>query len=203
MARRSKEDAQATRDSLLEAARKLFQQYGFKETTVSQIVAEAGITKGALFHYFKTKDALFREIWVTLQMEMDEEARKAAADASDPCDPYAAFLAGCETYLRWAMRPDYQRIVLVDGLSVLGLTGWYEADNHLGRNNVRSGISYLAKCGVIPEARIPALTVLVHNALNGAGLALARGEPGLSADDIIKAFEMILRSLRDAPPGRS
>lgn len=200
MVRRSKEDARQTRDKLLAVAKALFQCQGFKETTVSDIVSKAGTTKGALFHHFESKDALFREIWETLQIEMDEAARHAAVESFDEDDPYGAFMAGCRTYLTWAQRADYQQIVLIDGPSVLGLTGWYEADNDLGRNNVRAGVSYLARRGIVPENLVPELTVLVHNAMNGAGLALARREPGVTAKGIIEAFELMLRSLRPRAP---
>ncbi|MEL6568071.1 MAG: TetR/AcrR family transcriptional regulator [Pseudomonadota bacterium] len=196
MARRSKEDAEKTRSELVRVARELFEAQGFKETTVAQIVERAGITKGGLFHYFKTKDDVFREIWSGLQAEMDAEARENAIAARSRTDPYAAFLAGCRTYLHWAARPDYQQIVLIDGPSVLGLAGWYEADNDLGRRNVSAGIEYLARKGIVAEHRVQALSVLVHNALNGAGFAMARGEPGVTVDSVLDAFEAVLKSLR-------
>lgn len=196
MARRTKADAQRTRRAILAAARRLFETRGYAETSLAQITEAAGITKGALFHHFAGKEALFREIWTALQREMDEEARKAANAARSPSDPYAAFLAGCRTYLGWASRPDYQQIVLIDGPSVLGLAGWYEADDDLGRQNVRAGIDYLASKGIVDPARVPALSVLVHNALNGAGFAIARGEAEIDAPGLMSALEAMLRALR-------
>ncbi|MEO0465621.1 MAG: TetR family transcriptional regulator [Pseudomonadota bacterium] len=196
MARRSKADAEKTRQDILIAAKDVFTAHGFAETKVSMIVENAGITKGALFHHFASKDELFEILWETLQAQMDEQARLNAIAARSLTDPYAAFIAGCRTYLRWAAKPDYQQIVLIDGPSVLGLSGWYEADNDLGRQNVQTGIRYLAKKGIVAKARVPALSVLVHNALNGAGFAMARGEPGITADSVMDAFEAVLKSLR-------
>jgi len=196
MARRSKEDAEKTRATILETARQLFETQGFSETRVSQIVERAGITKGALFHYFKTKEELFRAVWEKLQGEMDAEARENAISARSRDDPYASFLAGCKTYLHWAARRDYQQIVLIDGPSVLGLSGWYEADDELGRSNVKAGIAHLVNEGIVQKRRLPALSVLVHNALNGAGFALARGEPDVTEASVLDAFEAVLKSLR-------
>lgn len=196
MARRSKADAEKTRLDILRAAADVFTEHGFADTTVSMIVENAGITKGALFHHFKTKEDLFETLWESLQSQMDDEARTAANAARSLKDPYAAFLAGCRTYLKWAARPDYQQIVLIDGPSVLGLVGWYEADNDLGRQNVQAGIRYLAKKGIVAKQRVPALSILVHNGLNGAGFALARGEPGITPDSVLDAFEAVLKSLR-------
>ena len=62
--RKTKSD---TREALLAAARALFLRQGYTATGIDEICAEAGITKGALFHYFETKEALGRaalERWV-------------------------------------------------------------------------------------------------------------------------------------------
>lgn len=196
MAKRSRADAEETRAALQGAARDAFAVHGFSNARLSDIVDAAGVTKGALFHHFGSKEGLFRSVWEGLQREMDATARTEANAARSRTDPYAAFMAGVRTYLSWATRPDYQQIVLIDGPSVLGLAGWYESDNDLGRQNVRNALVYLARKGVIAEGRIEALTVLVHNALNGAGFALARKEPGLTQEAILDAFEAVLKALR-------
>ena len=119
MARRTKLEANLTRECLVRAASELFEKQGFRDTTVSDIVRLAGTTKGALFHHFENKEALFFEIYKRLQARMDEAARSAAREALDPGDPGRAFLVGCRAYLEWTQRPDYQRIILIDGPVVL------------------------------------------------------------------------------------
>lgn len=162
---------------------------------MSSIVEAAGITKGALFHHFKNKKALFFEVWRELQTQMDAEARAAAKAASSSEDPYAAFLAGCKTYISWTMRKDYQQIVLLDGPIVLGLAGWYEADHELGQENVRAGIDHLVSKGKISPHRAESLCVLLQGALNGAGFAFGRNIPGITAESVLEAFESMLRRL--------
>lgn len=197
MAKRSKEEAEKTRAIILREAKKLFQKQGYADTSVSQICEKAKITKGALFHYFPNKEKLFEEVWTSLQLKMDNAARKAAIAARSKTDPYAAFLAGIGTYLEWATKPDYQQIVLIDGPSVLGMSGWYEADNHLGRENTMAGMQWLAKLGLVkPELAVP-LAVLFHNALNGAGFAISRGGQGVTAENTLKAFEVMLKGMAD------
>ena len=129
---------------------------------------------------------------------MDAEARSAAISGRHKDNPYAGFLAGCKVYLDWATRRDYQQIVLTDGPSVFGIAGWYEADFRLGSDNIRAGVNYLAKLGLVEEARVASMSVLLQNALNGAGFALARKDPTVTKESLIEAFEILLRAAANA-----
>lgn len=196
MPKRTKEQAAETREALLRAARESFANQGFAATSVASVVASAGTTKGALFHYFSSKEALFLEVWTSLQLEMDAAARDAAIAARSKDDPYAAFLAGCRVYLEHATRPDYQTIVLVDGPSVLGMARWHELDFKLGMNNMTQGAAYLARQGLLPENRIRPAAVLLQAALNGAGFALSSSYQDVTPDELFATFEQVLRGLR-------
>ncbi len=196
MAKRSKADAKKTRENLISEATRLFEAKGYAETSINEICVDLGITKGALFHHFKTKKDLFFAVWTRLQEGMDLEARQAAYAARSRTEPYSAFLAGCRTYLKYARRRDYQKIVLIDGPAVFGLRGWYERDHDLGARNVHAGMRYLAKKGIVADHRVDALAVMVQSSLNGAGFALARQEQGITAESVYEAFEAMLRALR-------
>lgn len=196
MARRSKSGAELTRDSLLNTAKSLFETKGYAETSIADICAAAGTTKGALFHHFENKEALFKEVWEYLQKEMDAEARCEANAARSLTDPYAAFLAGCKVYLKYTTRADYQKIVLIDGPSVLGQLGWYESDHYLGNANVQAGVRYIAKKGIIAADRVGPLSVMLRSALNGAGFSISQGTPGITPESVFDAFESLIRSLR-------
>lgn len=196
MPKRTKEQAAETREALLRAARKSFAEQGFAATSVAAVAAAAGTTKGALFHYFSSKEDLFLAVWTALQLEMDTAAREAAVASRSKSDPYAAFLAGCEVYLEWATRPDYQAIVLVDGPSVLGMARWHELDFKLGMDNMTQGATWLARQGLLPEASIRPAAILLQAALNGAGFALSSGYRDVTREEIFATFEQILRSFR-------
>lgn len=196
MVKRTKADAEKTREDLIDVATRLFRDKGFADTSINDICRDLAITKGALFHHFRTKQELFLEVWTRLQIEMDEEAREAAIAARSRIDPYSAFLAGCKIYLKWATRRDYQKIVLIDGPAVLSLQGWYESDHDLGRQNVRAGVAYLARKGIVSEHRVDALAIMLQSALNGAGFALARNEDGITAGAVYEAFEALVKSIR-------
>ena len=196
MAKRSKADAEKTREDLIDAATRRFASEGYADTSINEICEDLGITKGALFHHFRTKQELFLEVWTRLQVAMDSEARDAAIAARSLTDPYSAFLAGCRVYLKYATRRDYQKVVLIDGPAILSLQGWYESDHDLGIQNVQAGIRDLAKKGIVAEHRILPLAVMVQSALNGAGFALARQDRDVTADGVYDAFEAMVKSLR-------
>ena len=196
MAKRTKADANQTREDLIQAATKLFEANGYANTSINDICGEVGITKGALFHHFTSKQDVFLEIWTRLQVAMDQEAREAAISARNPDDPYSAFLAGCKVYLNHVIRPAFQKIVLIDGPAVLGMRDWQEIDHDLGHQNVHAGVSYFAKKGIVAEHRVAALAVMIQSALNGAGFALVRKEKGITVDSVYDAFEVMVKSLR-------
>ena len=73
MARRTKEDALATREALLDAAELVFEQRGVSRTSLSDIAKAAGVTRGAVYWHFKDKADLFNAMMerVTLPLETD------------------------------------------------------------------------------------------------------------------------------------
>src|SRR6218665_3418944 len=90
------ERREGTRNALLHAARKLFAERGFAETGTPEIVAEAGGTRGALYHHFADKTALFAAV-VEAEHAAVAQGIEAAGDAV-PTDPVAALLAGSEAF---------------------------------------------------------------------------------------------------------
>ncbi len=195
MAKNTSSQAAETRGAIVAAAKNLFTERGFAPTTVAEIAAAAGVTKGALFHYFRTKDELFVEVWRQLQVEMDAEAREQAIASRSKSDPYAAFLAGCRVYLDWTARPDYQRIVLIDGPAVLGMERWHKLDFELGQDNMSRGTMFLAQRGHFPIELAHPAAILLQAALNGVGFALSADQPDITRDQAFETFERLLRGL--------
>ncbi len=195
MAKNTSSQAAETRGAIVAAAKNLFTERGFAPTTVAEIAAAAGVTKGALFHYFRTKDELFVEVWRQLQVEMDAEAREQAIASRSKSDPYAAFLAGCRVYLDWTARPDYQLSVLIDGPAVLGMERWHKLDFELGQDNMSRGTMFLAQRGHFPIELAHPAAILLQAALNGVGFALSADQPDITRDQAFETFERLLRGL--------
>lgn len=195
MPRRTAQQAEETRAAILAAARKRFGAEGFN-ASLAHIVSDAGVTKGALFHHFPSKTALFREVWTDLQHQIYEEAGAKVRATREDGDPYAPLLAGAAVYLQWAAMPEYLNIVVYDGPSVLGERGWYEADPAAGPPIARRASQYLANRSLIDAGKIEAYAILIQAALNGLGAALARNNPDLAPGSALAAFETMLRCLR-------
>ncbi|MBI2751734.1 MAG: TetR family transcriptional regulator [Burkholderiales bacterium] len=85
MIRRTKEDAQLTRNQILDAAERVFQRRGVSRTSLQEIAQEAGVTRGAIYWHFQDKADLFHAMMqrVTLPMTVSLSA-EAEADATDP-----------------------------------------------------------------------------------------------------------------------
>ncbi|MDP2260805.1 MAG: TetR/AcrR family transcriptional regulator [Caulobacter sp.] len=193
MPRRSATDAARTREAIAAAARAAFAVDGYAGASTARIARDAGVSEGALFHHFRTKAALFREVFVTLEGELDAHVRAASRDGA----PIDAFLAGCRASMQFGTRPDYQRVVLVDGPTVLGDAEWRKVDAQLGLATVARGLRNLAgRDNLSAEAARP-LSVLVMGALNEVIFALARKEEGVEIEACLDALARMLSPWMD------
>ena len=198
MSEESKNQVEETRELLLRTASHLFGTQGYSDTTITDICSKAALTKGAFFHYFPNKKAIFEEIWKTLEVKMDNaaaaESRKFRQKTDDP---YAPFLAGCRIFLAHVSDPAYQQIVYIDGPAVMGTQTWMERDARLGMRNIGSGFKYLSQQGLIEDKNRYDLVVLIYGALQGIAKALShqKGSSKTTADSLFAAFEKLVRSL--------
>jgi AcrR family transcriptional regulator len=125
-ARRTQADrSAATRDALLAAGRRLFAEQGFAEVSTDAIVAAAGVTRGALYHQFADKTALFDAVLEAVEADIARRLADdvAAAGLSDPVDAMRRVL---RTWLDICVEPEIHRIALIDGPSVVGWAHWRE-----------------------------------------------------------------------------
>jgi AcrR family transcriptional regulator len=114
--RTQSERTAATRAALLAAARELFARDGFAATGREAIVTKAGVTRGALYHHFATKQALFRAVFEQLEAEVMSQVARAASHASSP---FEMLRTGAIAYLDAALDPAVQRVALLDAPAVL------------------------------------------------------------------------------------
>ena len=131
------EQADATRTALSAAARQLFTERGYAATSTTEIVERAGVTRGALYHHFAAKDELFRAVFEQLEGEVTEHVAHEALTSPDPLEQLRR---GTRAYLDACIDPAVQRVVLLDGPSVLGWETWQEIEQRYGYGLVVAGV---------------------------------------------------------------
>lgn len=202
MPRRTAEEAAGTRQAVLSAAREQFATRGYAATSTADIAAAAGITRGAVYHHFADKPALFLAVFMSITADLDAAVRVAAASFRG--SPKERFLAGSRACLEFMRRPDYLQIATTDAPAVLGMQSWYNIDSGLGMASIELGLQALHHSGELGVEPSHELAVLLFGALTEAGLALGRatlaGDAEPTIDSLMGAFDLILRRLGPPPP---
>lgn len=170
---RRAEHASDTRTALIAAARRLFAAQGYDGTGTEQIVADARVTRGALYHHFRDKADLFRAVMAeaagsVAQRLIDEQL------ASESSSPLAEIQNGVAAFLDVCMDGDFQRIVLVDGPRVLGSDAWEELVERYGRGILEEWLNRCMEAGELAAVPVRALARLLIAMLTEASLAIAR-----------------------------
>lgn len=187
--RSNRERTEATRGDLIAAARKLFTEKSYAETSTPEIVAAAGVTRGALYHHFEDKQALFRAV-------VEHEAELVAAEieraAPDTLPARKALIAGGEAFIKAMATPGRTRLLLLDGPAVLGRAEMDAIDARHGARTLRAGIAFAMRDGVMKRLSLDAATALVSSAFDRAALAIDAGAP---AEDYRKALAALIEGL--------
>jgi AcrR family transcriptional regulator len=153
----------ATIHGLIRLARRAFAQRGYAATSLEQIAAEAGLTKGAVYYHFRSKQGLFEVVLRDVQRDL---VARIEARAEQYGDPLAGLQAGCEVFLELATDDDVRQIVLVDGPAVLGWAQWRAIDAEFGLGSLKQGLAACRDVGVFRSDDVE-LSVLAH-CLSGA-----------------------------------
>jgi AcrR family transcriptional regulator len=189
--RTNRERTATTQSALIEAARKLFIEKGYGDTATPDIVSAAGVTRGALYHHFADKQALFRAVVEAEAKAVAGEIERAAPDARTALD---ALLAGGDAYLEAMRAPGRTRLLLLDGPAVLGRAAMDGIDDRHGNRTLREGLAAAMKAGEIRRLPLEPLTALIGAAFDRAALAI---ETGMDADAIRLAMHALIAGLLD------
>ncbi len=173
------EQSEVTRGALLRVARELFTDKGYAATATEDIVQQAGVTRGALYHHFRDKEELFQAVFEEAERGLVETVRTAADSAQT--DPWQGFLVGCQAFLDACLEPAIQRIVLLDAPSVLGWETWRRIDAEYGLGLVRQSLQAAIDARYIDPLPVEPLAHIILGALNEAALLIARAEDVRSA----------------------
>lgn len=179
-----------TRTALLSAARQMFAEKGYADTGTPEIVARAGVTRGALYHHFADKKDLFRAV-------VEEEHRtlalgiEGAADGETEPGPIKALIMGSEAFVAAMQEPGRRRIMLVDAPAVLGREVVDAIDARHGMDTLICGLRDAMDAGALRRLPIEPLAHLFGAMFDRAALA-----PPDQAQDFAKAIKAMIRGLK-------
>jgi AcrR family transcriptional regulator len=161
---------------------------------MDEVAQASGVAKGAIYHHFRSKEALFRHVLETVQQELAAlHAAKLPASAA----PLDHIMAAVLQYLIESSHPLRRRILLIDGPAVIGWQAWREIDYRFFGAGARAGVEMLLAKNATPT-RVTAVTHLLMGAVTEAALVCATHEdPKRQARDICHALRMMLSGLVD------
>jgi AcrR family transcriptional regulator len=192
------EQVRQTRAALLGAGRARFGSQGFAATSVDDLVNDAGVTTGALYHHFQNKTELFAAVFELVHMEVLVRNGQAAARATNGVDALTLAFAD---FLDAVLEPDVRQIMIIDGPSVLGLARFTELDE---RYALAAVVDILERANASGELVVDDPEALAHLLLGalvrGAMLVAASPTPRLRRDTVSRTISDLLAGLR---PGQS
>jgi AcrR family transcriptional regulator len=168
------EKGKATRDRILAAAEDLFGRYGFEGTSIEAVLDAVGIKRGALYHHFESKKALFDAVLDRAIARIADVAGAAARKAGP--DPVDALRAGCTAWLTMAMDPAVQRVVLLDPPSVVGWDRLRALDEQHTLGGLRRNLQLIARRGRLPDDNVDLLAHILLASLSELALHVARAD---------------------------
>ncbi|MCV7280187.1 TetR/AcrR family transcriptional regulator [Mycolicibacterium flavescens] len=187
------ERAEATRAALIAAGRRLFVEKGYFATGTEEIVAAAGVgTRGALYHHFPNKQALFMAVF----LEVQEELHSQAPQPDEAGDSLLALRRGLRAYLKSSQTGEVQRILLVDGPAVLGWQQWRALQVQFGLGSIRALLERAMQQGAVAEQPVDVLAHVLLAATDEAAQFIANASDSRRArEEAVVVIDGLLASL--------
>ncbi len=179
-----------TRRRILDAAHEHFTRDGWDATSISVVLDDAGVSRGALYHHFDSKEDVFAAVFS--DVSADAIARASASTIDDP-SPLARFISACESWLRIVQEPDVARVLLIDGPSALGWERCRELEAATSLHVTEAGLNAAERAGEIAPPSIHAAALLVNALLAEAALASLSG--AAPDDDLTATIEAMIAGL--------
>jgi AcrR family transcriptional regulator len=205
---RRHEYSEATRRALVDSAVELFAKRGYAGTSLDEIARTARVTKGALYHHFAGKHALFEAAFDAVETAAMATFSDAMASATEP---WQLVRSGLRAYLRMCAEPAFQRIVVHEAPVVMGWERWRECEERYSFGVVRGALQLLLDSGELEPLPAEELARILFGALTAAAMVIAGADDQQRASaDVAQIVERVLLGLRRqpdvaslAPPQRS
>jgi AcrR family transcriptional regulator len=173
MRRTQEERSEGTRSVIIGAADRLFAARGFADTSIEDVLKGAGVTRGALYHHFESKAAIFLAVF-----DKREAALSAAivARAARGRTSWGRFKAGCHGFLEACLDPAVQRIILIDAWSVLGFDVIRGIEAKYTFALLKDGLAAAVREGEIDVGNVDVMANFLLGALSQSAMAIARAK---------------------------
>lgn len=182
------------------SAVELFTKRGYAGTSLDEVAKRARLTKGALYHHFSGKQALFEAAFDSVENAF---MRKLGEIVSAPGDPWDTAIAGLRAYVRVCLEPSYQRIVIHEAPVVMGWERWREAEEHFSYGLLRTTIEVLINNGELEQLPVETMARLLFGALSaGASTIAGAADPRKASAEVERTIVRVVEGLRvsEAPP---
>lgn len=190
--RRRVETMEENRNKLISAARKAFAVKGFAASSMDELTADVGLTRGALYHNFGDKKGLLAAVVAQLDGEMASRAREAGAATGND---WEGLLAEGAAYIEMALDPELQRIVLLDGPAFLGDPSQWPSQNAC-LEATKQTVAKLISEGIMKPVDVEAAARLLNGAALNAALWVAASEdPPSVLPKAMDAFRLMATGL--------
>lgn len=185
-----------TKRALVDVATKLFTEQGYAATSLDAIVSGARVTKGALYHHFSGKQAVFEAVFERIESEASKRIRKALKKSNDPWDKA---LIGLRAFLDIVQDPSYQRVVIQEGPAVLGYERFREQEERSSFGLIQDMVKLVLEGSTyeLSEEMLETFSRIFFGALSSAGESVSTAnDPKIAVAQIETAMAFILAGLR-------
>lgn len=194
---RRQDYSSSTKRALLDNATELFTDHGYAGTSLDEVVAAARVTKGALYHHYSSKLALFESVFMRCQEDTQKQIEKSLRQSKDP---WERAQMGLRTFLDICQQPTYRRICIQEGPVALGHERWHEVEAEFSFGIVYNIVSDLLKSMGSAEELSETFAHLFYGAMQSAGNYVADSPDSEEASDKVQAvIAAILAGLRLLP----
>jgi AcrR family transcriptional regulator len=169
------ERSAATQQALISSARQLWGTRGYADVATPEIAEAAGVTRGAMYHQYADKAALFRAVLEAVEAEILERLAGTVA-AAHPKTPAEALYVSADAWLDIASEPEIRQLVLLDGPGVLGWAEFREISQRYSVGVTEQLLNAAIEAGELAPQPVRPLATIMIGALDEAAMAIAEAD---------------------------
>jgi AcrR family transcriptional regulator len=195
------EYSESTRDALVVSAVELFTKRGYAATSLDEVAKRARVTKGALYHHFSGKQALFEAAFDAVETVTMTQLAEIVVR---PGNVWDSVMEGLRHYIKICQDSSYQRIVIHEGPVVMGWERWREVEDRYSFGVVRAGVQALIDGGEVDDLPVETTSRLLFGALwAGATMIAQSAEPKKTAAEVFATIVKLLEGHRRTAADRA